>query len=68
MRRKIRQAIEEPGLDIDADTVFERLERLNSERMKADGGASNVCRPDEGGEGSALNIVSSLLPITVRRR
>lgn len=40
MRRKIRQAIEEPGLDIDADTVFERLERLHSARMKAEGGGA----------------------------
>jgi antitoxin ParD1/3/4 len=40
MRLKIREAIEDPGSDIDADVVFERLERLHAERMKAeDGGA-----------------------------
>lgn len=35
MRQKIREAIDDPGSDIDADTVFERLERLHVERMKA---------------------------------
>ncbi|RFB97273.1 CopG family transcriptional regulator [Rhizobium leguminosarum bv. trifolii] len=35
MRQKIREAIDDPGSDIDADTVFERLERLHAERMKA---------------------------------
>ncbi|QJX04068.1 type II toxin-antitoxin system ParD family antitoxin [Rhizobium brockwellii] len=40
MRLKIREAIEDPGSDIDSDVVFERLERLHAERMKAeDGGA-----------------------------
>ncbi|WP_222034858.1 type II toxin-antitoxin system ParD family antitoxin [Rhizobium leguminosarum] len=38
--RKIREAIDDPGSDIDADTVFERLERLHAERMKADGGGA----------------------------
>ncbi|WP_434712297.1 hypothetical protein [Rhizobium sp. YTUHZ045] len=36
MRRKIHEAIEDPGSDIDADVVFERLERRHAERMKAD--------------------------------
>ncbi|ANL33138.1 type II toxin-antitoxin system ParD family antitoxin [Rhizobium phaseoli] len=35
MRRKIREAIDDPGSDIDADTVFERLEHLHAERVKA---------------------------------
>ncbi|MGV4792747.1 type II toxin-antitoxin system ParD family antitoxin [Rhizobium sp. F40D2] len=35
MRQKIREAIDDPGSDIDSDTVFERLERLHAERMKA---------------------------------
>jgi len=35
MRQKIREAIDDPGSDIDADTVFERFERLHVERMKA---------------------------------
>ncbi|KKZ87492.1 CopG family transcriptional regulator [Rhizobium phaseoli] len=35
MRRKIREAIDDPGPDIDADTVFERLEHLHAERVKA---------------------------------
>lgn len=35
MRQKIREAIDDPASDIDADTVFERLERLHAERMKA---------------------------------
>ena len=38
MRQKIREAIDDPGSDIDADTVFERLERLHIERMKAERG------------------------------
>lgn len=37
MRRKIREAIEDPGPDIDADVVFERLERLHTDRMKTQG-------------------------------
>jgi antitoxin ParD1/3/4 len=40
IRRKIREAIDDPGSDIDADTVFERLERLHAERMTADGGGA----------------------------
>lgn len=36
MRRKIHEAIEDPGSDIDADVVFERLERRLAERMRAD--------------------------------
>lgn len=40
MRRKIREAIDDPGSDIDADVVFERLERLHAERMKAEGGGA----------------------------
>ncbi|WP_050579534.1 hypothetical protein [Rhizobium leguminosarum] len=40
IRRKIREAIDDPGSDIDADMVFERLERRHAERMNAeDGGA-----------------------------
>ncbi|MBX4893346.1 type II toxin-antitoxin system ParD family antitoxin [Rhizobium bangladeshense] len=35
MRQKIREAIDDPGSDIDADTVFERLEHLHAERVKA---------------------------------
>ncbi|ARO22851.1 type II toxin-antitoxin system ParD family antitoxin [Rhizobium sp. S9] len=35
MRQKIREAIDDPGPDIDADTVFERLEHLHAERVKA---------------------------------
>ncbi|MBB4576247.1 type II toxin-antitoxin system ParD family antitoxin [Rhizobium sp. MC63] len=35
MRQKIREAIDDPGSDVDADTVFERLERLHADRMKA---------------------------------
>ncbi|WP_260684638.1 MULTISPECIES: type II toxin-antitoxin system ParD family antitoxin [Rhizobium] len=42
--RKIREAIDDPGSDIDADTVFERLERLHAERMKAEGGGALPCR------------------------
>ncbi len=38
MRQKIREAIDDPGSDVDADTVFERLERLHADRMKAGGG------------------------------
>ena len=38
MRLKIREAIDDPGSDIDADTVFERLEHLHAERMKAEDG------------------------------
>ncbi|WP_246621235.1 MULTISPECIES: type II toxin-antitoxin system ParD family antitoxin [Rhizobium] len=44
IRRKISEAIDDPGSDIDADTVFERLERLHAERMKADGGGAKPCR------------------------
>ena len=33
-------AIDDPGSDIDADVVFERLERLHAERMKAEGGGA----------------------------
>ncbi|MBB3915141.1 antitoxin ParD1/3/4 [Rhizobium pisi] len=40
MRRKIREAINDPGSDIDADVVFERLEHLHAERMKAEGGGA----------------------------
>lgn len=40
MRLKIREAIDDPGSDIDADLVFERLERLHAERMKAEGGGA----------------------------
>lgn len=40
MRRKICEAIDDPGSDIDADLVFERLERLHAERMKAEGGGA----------------------------
>ncbi|MBY3596012.1 type II toxin-antitoxin system ParD family antitoxin [Rhizobium bangladeshense] len=35
MRQKIREAIDDPGSDIDADTVFERLEHLHAECVKA---------------------------------
>ena len=35
MRQKIREAIDDPGSDIDADTVFERLAHLHAERVKA---------------------------------
>ncbi|MBX4932204.1 type II toxin-antitoxin system ParD family antitoxin [Rhizobium bangladeshense] len=35
MRQKVREAIDDPGSDIDADTVFERLEHLHAERVKA---------------------------------
>lgn len=40
MRLKIREAIDDPGSDIDADLLFERLERLHAERMKAEGGGA----------------------------
>jgi antitoxin ParD1/3/4 len=40
MRLKIREAIDDPGSDIDADLVFERLERLHVKRMKAKGGGA----------------------------
>ncbi|GGD79135.1 antitoxin ParD1/3/4 [Rhizobium sp. BK077] len=40
MRLKIREAIDGPGSDIDADLVFERLERLHVKRMKAKGGGA----------------------------
>lgn len=40
MRRKIREAIDDPGSDIDADTVFERLNRLHAQRMRAEGGGA----------------------------
>jgi len=40
MRLKIREAIDGPGSDIDADLVFERLERLHVKRMKAEGGGA----------------------------
>ncbi|OOO31453.1 type II toxin-antitoxin system ParD family antitoxin [Rhizobium sophoriradicis] len=35
-RRQIREAIDDPSTDIDVDAVFERLERLHAERMKAE--------------------------------
>ncbi|WP_454848484.1 type II toxin-antitoxin system ParD family antitoxin [Rhizobium binxianense] len=37
MRQKIREAIDDPSPDIDADVVFDRIERLHAERMKARG-------------------------------
>ncbi|MDK4736254.1 type II toxin-antitoxin system ParD family antitoxin [Rhizobium sp. CNPSo 3490] len=37
MRRKIREAMDDPGSDIEADVVFERLERLHTDRMKPQG-------------------------------
>jgi len=40
MRRKIREATDDQGSDIDADMVFERLERLHAERMKSGGGGA----------------------------
>ncbi|WP_222365632.1 type II toxin-antitoxin system ParD family antitoxin [Rhizobium leguminosarum] len=38
IRRKIREAIDDPSSDIDADTIFERLDRLHAERIKTEGG------------------------------
>nr|WP_245289803.1 type II toxin-antitoxin system ParD family antitoxin [Rhizobium leguminosarum] len=40
MREKIREAIDDPGSDIDADTVFARFDRLHAERMKTEGGGA----------------------------
>ncbi|MBB2754369.1 UNVERIFIED_ORG: hypothetical protein GGI57_005104 [Rhizobium aethiopicum] len=40
VRRKIREAIDDPGSDIDAEMVLERLERLHAVRMKAEGGGT----------------------------
>jgi antitoxin ParD1/3/4 len=34
MRQKIREAIDDPSPDIDADVVFAGIERLHAERMK----------------------------------
>lgn len=34
LREKIREALDEPGPDLPADEVFERLERKHAERMK----------------------------------
>ncbi len=34
MRRKIREAIDDPSDDIDADVVFDRIERRHAERMR----------------------------------
>ncbi|MBX5160365.1 type II toxin-antitoxin system ParD family antitoxin [Rhizobium sp. NZLR8] len=48
MRQRIREAIDDPGSDIDADTVFERLERLHAERMKAEGGGAQGRVSSEG--------------------
>ncbi|PDT12910.1 type II toxin-antitoxin system ParD family antitoxin [Rhizobium sp. M1] len=36
MRRKIREAIDDPSADIDADAVFERLESRHAERMNTE--------------------------------
>ncbi|WP_190304537.1 hypothetical protein [Rhizobium phaseoli] len=33
VRRQTREAIDDPNTDIDADTVFERVERLHAERI-----------------------------------
>jgi antitoxin ParD1/3/4 len=35
MREKIREAIDDPAPDINADVVFDRIERLHAERMKS---------------------------------
>ncbi|MFK0331504.1 hypothetical protein ACIQUB_10295 [Rhizobium sp. NPDC090275] len=37
MRRKIREAIDDPSPDIDADVVFDRIERRHAERMRREG-------------------------------
>ncbi|MDO3434499.1 type II toxin-antitoxin system ParD family antitoxin [Rhizobium sp. CBN3] len=52
MRRKIREAIDDPGSDIDAGTVFERLERLHAERLKAGRGGVESRVSPQGREGS----------------
>jgi antitoxin ParD1/3/4 len=36
MRRKIEEALDDPQPDIDADTVFDNIERIHVERMKAE--------------------------------
>ncbi|MGO8118012.1 type II toxin-antitoxin system ParD family antitoxin [Rhizobium leguminosarum] len=38
--QKIREAIDDPGSDIDADTVFERIELLHAERIKTEAGGA----------------------------
>ena len=35
MRRKIQESIDDPRADIDADTVFDRIEQLHAERMRS---------------------------------
>jgi antitoxin ParD1/3/4 len=37
MRRKIREAIDDPRPDIDAEVVFDRIERRHAERMRREG-------------------------------
>lgn len=34
MRQKIRESIDDPRPDVDADVVFARIERMHAERMK----------------------------------
>ncbi|WP_296433672.1 MULTISPECIES: hypothetical protein [unclassified Rhizobium] len=37
MRRYINEAIDDPRPDIDADVVFDRIERRHAERMRREG-------------------------------
>ncbi|ANL64716.1 hypothetical protein AMC82_CH01021 [Rhizobium phaseoli] len=44
VRRQTREATDDPNTDIDADTVFERVERLHAERIKAEEtGLAHAC-------------------------
>ncbi|MBB3659567.1 antitoxin ParD1/3/4 [Rhizobium sp. BK650] len=37
MKQKIRDALDDPRPDVDAETAFDRIERLHAERGGADG-------------------------------